>query len=398
MTDLRPFLAAELVAAHASLELAFGSDPHPEDVAVEVPLVDPALTLGAFEDGKPVATAGWFDLQMSLPGVVAPVAGVTWVSVAPTHHRRGVLTAMMARQLTDLREAGRPVAALWASEGAIYQRFGYGPASWSHAVEVRRGAPFTVRVDVSGLRLETPTGDLLGPVFDAVRDSRPGWYARPGAWWDYRLHDPEHRRSGASGLRCVIDGSDGYALYSTKNHWGSTGPDGTVAVRELVAATPAAEARLWRFLLDLDLMSTTTAWGLPVDSPLLHLLAEPRGAAARVGDGLWVRLVSVPEALALRRYAADLDVVLDVVDHRCPWNAGRWRLSGGPSGAVCAATTDPADLRLDVRELGAAYLGGTSLSARAAAGWVVELTPGSLAAASVAFGWPGRVAHCPMVF
>jgi predicted acetyltransferase len=87
-----------------------------------------------------------------------------------------------------------------------------------------------------------------------------------------------------------------------------------------------------------------------------------------------------------------------VTDRHCPWNSGRWRLATGAGGATCTATTDPADLSLDVRDLGAAYLGGTTLAARAAAGWVVERSPGALAATSVAFGWPGRAPHCPMVF
>ncbi|MCW2613680.1 MAG: GCN5-related N-acetyltransferase [Frankiales bacterium] len=67
---------------------------------------------------------------MAVPGARVPVAGVTWVAVAPTARRQGVLRSFMTRQLTDLHERGTAVAALWASEGAIYQRFGYGPAAW----------------------------------------------------------------------------------------------------------------------------------------------------------------------------------------------------------------------------------------------------------------------------
>lgn len=398
VTDLRPFAASELTTAHTSLELAFGSDPHPEDQPVEVALVDPARTLGAWDGDAVVATAAWFDHRMALPGALAPVAGVTWVSVSPTHRRQGLLRAMMDRQLRDLREAGRPVAALWASEGAIYSRFGYGPASWHHSLELRRGAAFTRAVDTGGLRVVTPSQALLAPVFDSVLADRPGWYARSDAWWTYRLHDPAHLREGRASLRAVLDGDEGYATYRTKNQWGPAGADGTVSVQEVVARTPRSEARLWRFLLDQDLMTSTEAWGQPVDSPVLALLAEPRAAQAKLGDALWVRLVSVPEALALRRYAAEVDVVVEVEDDTCPWNAGRWRLSGGPAGATCTATADAADLRLHARELGAAYLGGTPLLTRAAAGFVDELRPGALVAASAAFGPVGRLPHCPMVF
>ena len=397
MHELRPLEPSELPAAYDALELAFGGTPVPEERAIETSVIDAPRTLGAFDGQTPVATAGWFDHRMTLPGAVAPVAGVTWVSVSPAHRRQGLLTALMRRQLDDLRAQARPIAALWASEAAIYQRFGYGPASWRYGIDVRRGAGFTRPVQVAGLRLDEPGSAPLASVYDAVAPTVPGYVARDARWWAFRLHDPEHRRQGASPLRCVLDGADGYALYATKSIWSTAGSAGVVSVRELVARTPAAEARLWRYLLDIDLMGSVTA-DVPLDSAVLHLLAEPRAAVGRLGDALWVRLVSVGEALETRRYAAEVDVVLDVTDAFCPWNAGRWRLSAGPSGAVCAPTTDPADLALDARDLGAAFLGGTSLTARYQAGWVTELTKGALAAATVAFGWPGPAPYCPMIF
>lgn len=398
MTPIRPFQADELVAAHAALELAFGSDPNAADRDMDLTLLRPEATLGAWDGETVIATAGYYDLPLTVPGGVVEAAGVTWVSVAPTHRRQGIVTQLMQRQLADLHDAGRPVAALWASEGSIYQRFGYGPGSWQLNVEVPAGAAFTRPVDVRGLRVVPPSEQALRPVLDREVGGRPGWWARSSKWWAYRLFDPEHRRGGATTLRAVIDGDRGYALYRTKNEWGGAGPNGHVTVAEVLASDPESEARLWRFLLDQDLMRHVRGWGQPVDSPLLQLLAEPRSAQARLSDALWVRLVDVPGALVRRSYPSEVDVVLEVTDRHCPWNAGRWRLSTGAAGATCVATTDPADLALDVRDLGAAYLGGTTLAARAAAGWVVEHTPGALPATSVAFGWPGRAPHSPMVF
>ncbi|MFD0639374.1 sterol carrier protein domain-containing protein [Catenulispora yoronensis] len=100
---------------------------------------------------------------------------------------------------------------------------------------------------------------------------------------------------------------------------------------------------------------------------------------------LYVRIVDVDRALAARRYAVPVDAVFEVSDPFCPWNSGRWRLRGDADGAVCERTTDPADLLLGPRELGAAYLGGYSLAALGRAGRIEELTPGALAAASRAF-------------
>lgn len=65
---------------------------------------------------------------------------------------------------------------------------------------------------------------------------------------------------------------------------------------------------------------------------------------------------------------------------------------------MCARTGDRADLALDVSDLGAALLGGTSLVSRAAAGRVEEHRRGALQAASTALGPLGRAPFCPLVF
>ena len=95
-------------------------------------------------------------------------------------------------------------------------------------------------------------------------------------------------------------------------------------------------------------------------------------------DSLWLRLVRLGEALAARRYAAPVDLVLEVTDARCPWNAGRWRLAGDESGATCTRSSDPAGLRLDTTALAGAYLGDPVRAGRAAAGLIDEQRPGAL--------------------
>lgn len=392
----------DLEAAWLVLENAFGGPTAPADRDVELGLVDAGRCYATYDGASPVAVAGSFALTMTVPGGPAPVAGVTWVGVAPTHRRRGLLTGLMRRQLDDLRAGGEAVAALWASEGAIYQRFGYGPAAWDAALTLPSKAAFTRPVPTSGLRLAEPDPADLGPVFEQVAARSTGWCTRTRRWWDYRLHDPEQRRSGASPLRVVLadgpGGVAGYALYATKQEWEHGRPSGAVEVRELVGIDPETTAKLWRYLLDLDLMTTVRTHISGPDDPVLHLLAEPRAASARLKDNLWVRLVDVPAALAARRYPTEVDLVLDVTDDFCPWNRGRWHLVGGPTGATCTAAAGPADLELRVADLGAAYLGGTTLAARAGAGHVLEHRAGALAAATLAFGWPGRAPYGPMVF
>jgi predicted acetyltransferase len=393
--DLRPLQPAELERAFTMLEGTFGSPPHPVDVPVELAVVQPPERFYAVWEGdEPVATAGSFDFTMTVPGGPLPVAGVTWVGVLATHRRQGLLRSMMRRQLDDLHASGTAVAALWASEAAIYGRFGYGPAAWMVTPTVPSGAAFRCPVEAGAVRLVEPTAGALRETYEQAARVTPGWPQRDDAWWAARLHDPEHRRDGASPLRCAVtDG--GYALFATTSAWSEGLPTGQVRVRELVATSSAASARLWRFLLDLDLMREVRGPGLGPDDPLLlDLLAEPRVAKPRLSDCLHVRLVDLPAALAARCYAAPVDVVLAVEDEQCPWNTGRWRLTGDRDGATCRPSDDAPDLVLAPPDLGAAYLGGTPLRSRS----VQEQTAGALARATTAFGPLDRAPCCPQVF
>jgi predicted acetyltransferase len=392
--DVRVLTQPELPAAWSLLMRAFGQPPHPDDVEVELALVDPARAYAAAVDGRVVATAASFDFRMAVPGRVTPVAGVTWVGVLPTYRRRGLLGALMERQLTDLHESGTAVAALWASEGAIYGRYGYGAAAWNLSLTVPRGAAFRLPVPAGDLDLVEPRHEPLTGVYERVAARTPGFVTRDDRWWTYRLHDPEHGRDGATELQCVLtDG--GYALYAVRGAWQDGLPAGRVTVRELVAEDLGARLRLWRHLLDLDLTTEVRAGAVAPDDPLLlAALAEPRSAGARIRDSLWVRLVDLPDALRSRTYACDVDVVLEVVHERAPWNTGRWRLTGDRTDAACLPTRAAADLVLRPEDVGAAYLGGTPLRSRP----VEERTPGALDVVSTAFGPLGAAPWCPLVF
>jgi predicted acetyltransferase len=124
------------------------------------------------------------------------------------------------------------------------------------------------------------------------------------------------------------------------------------------------------------------------DDPLVHLVTDARALHRTPIDALWVRLVDVDRALAARRYPAPIDLVIEVRDDFCPWNAGRWRVSGHPAGGYCGRTDLDPDLVLGIEELSAAYLGGVSLATLHAAGRVTEASPGAVTLAATAFSWP----------
>ncbi|MEV3992955.1 GNAT family N-acetyltransferase [Streptomyces sp. NPDC049837] len=398
-TDLRVLRPAEWDHWYGQLELAFGGvlEARQERELWEA-LTEHDRSIGVWDGDVCVGTAGAFTFRLSVPGGgLVPAAGVTMVSVAPTHRRRGILTSMMRRQLDDVFAWGEPLAVLTASEPVIYGRFGYGIATRQLRAEI----------DTNRVRLSVPPGTddvalrLVAPseasaaceaVYARLVPERPGMLARRPGWERLPLLDPPGTRDGASPLQCVLAERNGevvgFALYSTKPDWEAAGPKGTVRLRHMGALDAAAYAAVWRFLCGIDLMSTVQVNNRPVDDPWQHLVSDVRRCNPRVVDGLHLRLVNLPVALEARTYQAPVDVVLDVEDAFCPWNTGRWRLSGDPKGATCSRTDEAPDLSLSVRELGAAYLGGASLTSLAGAGLVRELRQGALAEASLAFGSP----------
>ncbi|MFY1578205.1 GNAT family N-acetyltransferase [Verrucosispora sp. WMMD703] len=363
---------------------------------VERPIFEPERALQIRDGSDLVATAIAFTRTLGVPGGDLAAAHVSMVGVAPTHRRRGLLTAMMHHQLRQIYDSRRePVAVLWASEGRIYPRFGYGLASQRYHVsgettELRLPAPTPGE---GRLRLDRPTDRQadLARVYERVRADRPGWSARDDRWWRYVLVDPQAHRGGATERRVVLhegpDGVDGYGLFRTKAEWDDGGPNSLTTVDEVVASTPAGYLAIWRMLLSLDLTRRLAWMRAAVDEPLLRLLDEPRRLNCRLVDALWVRVVDVPAALAARRYATDIDVVIEVADHLLPENTGRWRLRGGPVEATCTPASGPADLACDVRCLGELFLGGVTPAALAETGRLRELRPGALTATGPAFTW-----------
>lgn len=402
--DVRTLTEAEILAYQTQLEGAFGADPDEEELAAWRPLVEPDRTHVAFDGSLMVGTAAVFTFDMTVPGGPLPCAGVTGVSVLSTHRRQGALTRLMREQLDAVRERGtEPFAALWASEALIYGRFGYGVASRRWSVTVAASEPSLHGRPPAGqcrlVDLDTLRG-VAPALYDAVRAERPGMISRSENRWEARLSDLPANRGGASKQRVVTYEADGdvhgYALYRMKGDWSDGRPQGTVRVKELVALDPDAHGGLWRYLLGVDLTTNVAYDNVPGDDAVFTRLRDPRVAQVHVTDGLYVRLLDVPAALTRRAYAAPGRVTVEVVD-TAGYAGGCFALDASPDGATCAPVAGGADVTLSAADLGAVYLGDTTLLSLWEAGRVDEHAAGAVRAVSRLLAWD-RAAWCPEIF
>ncbi len=361
-------------------------------------VIEPERSFGYTVDDRWVSTCGAYTRQLTVPGGTVPTAAVTIVTVQPSYRRRGLLTGMMKHQLEQIAEAGvEPVALLWASETLIYGRFGYGHAApRAKLTGQTRSTAFLPSVDLGGGSVGEMERDDAVPIVKRLHGrllaDRPGGLDRSDDWWEVTLYDPEPWRRGWSAYRFALHynpagAADGYVVFRVKEGMEVTGPTGVVEIVELDGATPSAHAALWRFVLDLDLVRTYEYQLSSVGEPLRYLVADQRTIATQLVDGTFARLVDVRRALAARAYAAEVDVVLGVVDRLLPANDGPLRLQTSSTGASVGKARRKPDLTLDVRELGSIYLGGVSLNDLHRAGLVDERRKGSVAAAAAAFGW-----------
>jgi predicted acetyltransferase len=382
----------------------FGWSPSEEEAERFSRLLPFDRMLAAFDGPTIVGGAGSIPFSLTIPGGPVPCAGVTVVGVLPSHRRKGLLRRMMETQLRDIRERGEPIAALWASEEGIYRRFGYGLATISLILDIDQQA-VSIRSDLP------PEGSLrfvgvaeaaraFSKVYDKVARVNVGFTGRSQEWWELRrLRDTPEFRRGAGPLQCVLFERDGrpagYVLYRIAQEGAS--PDDwkkTVKVAEIVGIDDRAARELWRFLLEIDWVDRISMMDLAIDDPLLLHVDRMNKLGTKLYDGLWLRVIDVPAALAARSYATEGRVTLEVThDPTFPDNVGTWTIAGGK----VRRTTRRPDVHLDVQALGSVMLGGFSFAQLARGELLAEGARGGLARADALFR-VDRAPFCPEVF
>ena len=333
--------------------------------------------------------ASWAPCAASTPPWPCPgdqvvsAAALTHVTVSASHRRRGLLSEMITADLRSCAERGDAVGTLVAAEWPIYGRFGYGAGGRVGAPRGRHprpGHPRGPRRARSSWWTATPSGSWPARSTTVTRPPSPAPSGGPTGGGTSR--SATSRSQGRTTPTFFVIGRDddgrpdGFLSLRHQGPLGGSAPPQHPRGRTTWSGVdPTASNRLWRYCLEIDWVATVSAGDHWVSDPLRWILGDARAMAEHERtDLLWVRLLDVAAALAGRRYLCPGRVVLEV-DDAMGLSGGRFALDGGPDGAECAPTTDPADLALSVSTLSSAYLGGYTLADLARGGRVERAPP-----------------------
>jgi predicted acetyltransferase len=338
MLEIRPAKLAEMGEFTRTVATSLAMDP-----SRPIEGLLPEWTLCAFEDGRLATTYGAWPLTMRFNGNAVPIAGVTCVSTNPIYRRRGYLRKIMQTDFERLRDAKQqPWALLYASQAAIYQRFGYGIVSTHYSYRIDpRYIQFATPSEINGSFREVSKDDEFGLLVDLYRrfrEERTGYVHRGRAMWEANVLS----KPPAGYTQTILvyeEGGEprGYMIYSSgqsARFSSEPGPGQDVHVADLVWLTIDCYRAFWQYLARMELAYEVAWHTVPADDPLPHLLLEPRMLRATWRDGLLARVVDVPAALMSRPYPEKALLRFAVVDPMAPWNEGVWEMDTGPEAEV----------------------------------------------------------------
>lgn len=291
----------------------FGEVPADGDVEEVERELDLDRFLVGEDGGRLVAAGGSYEMELTVPGGgQVPISGVTWVSVAASHRRRGLLRQLMDG-LDELAAGfGEPMLALTASESGIYERFGYGMATRTRITEIDRR-----RTSIDARWPPDPVDLVIGQdhvaelfeLWDRFRLGRPGEVSRSDEL--FRVMTLRRDKPDYAALH-----PDGYAIYQIEPQWHDGHPAHVMNVKELVAVTPEAHLALWHLLLSVDLVGPIRSRrAISLDDPLPHLLTDPRALRTTdLNDGLWVKVADPVRCFGARTYRTDDELAIGIVE------------------------------------------------------------------------------------
>lgn len=392
--EIRPCRDREELEAYGRLlTYVFAGDQETSDQEAEA--TQPEWTTCAWVDGKLATTLGTIPFTVRLNGAPVSMGGVTAVGTYPQYRRQGLLRKVTQQAFETMRGRNQAYAILWASMGAIYQRFGYGLA----ASQVRydfdpRYAAFAFPQPAPG-SVELLSKDdglpIAKQLYIEYATPRNLMIHRGSYMWEHSTLTPMHKGMPAHGIAVYRDprgNPRGYMVYSVgEENIPSPGPNQLMRVKDFLALDMDAYRGLWEYIRRHDLVGKVAMHNaVPEDDPAPDLLLEPRMLNRTTMDAIWMRVVDVERAVPARPYGARGELTFAITgDDMCPWNNATYLLeTDGPTSTVSRTNRTPA-VTMPINSLASLLSGHRSATRLHRAGLLETFDLSALATADALF-------------
>ena len=420
--DIRPASAEEMGQLGLMASYSYGGAFGDGEDNIAASGTRPEWTLCAFdptartEFGQPLMATSFAAIPFTIRanGRAMAMAGISVIGTRPEYRRQGLVRAIMTRAFAEQRERGQSLAGLWASQAAIYQRYGFAPAGLNrrYAIDTADIALLETTTDAQA----TVTRHRPEAVLDSLREvykqfiaQRTGYLHRgKSLWMNSVLGGGENAQNGASGgaqdgpvyaaLVGSIEAPTGYAIYTLRaGQVTHRARPQEIKLRDMAWLDMTAYRDLWRFFAKHDLVGRVAWPNAPMDDPAQAILAEPRMLHTQDHEATWWRIVDVPKALVQRGYSTTAELVIKLAgDDLAPWNNGTWCLQTFADESMDARVTpvtSPPEVTLSIKTLTGLFSG--MYDAQTLANWgMLQGEPEAIAKATAVFATRFRP-HCP---
>ena len=362
--EIRPLTAGEMGQLGELGGYVYGGSfgDGPDNVVATANLPD--WTLCALVDGKLVSSFTAIPFTMRANGNAVALAGVSTVGTQPEYRRQGLLRRIQTQAFADMRDRGQSVAALWASQAAIYQRYGYAMTTVLRSYHVdTTDIGFHDGVWGSGCveRLSVNDAfDVIKSIYIRFVENRTCYLHRSKALWlQNAMEEIEGQGPIHAGVHYDEEGkADGYIIYTLRANKVDHATRGQeIIIRDMAWLSMNGYRSMWEWLKRHDLVGRVSYQTAAADDPAVELFAEPRLLHGVDHEGIWLRVVDATGALGDRAYSSEGEITIGLTDDPLtPWNNRSIRLEASPEGAHVTSSKS-ADLQTSAKALASLYSG-----------------------------------------
>ena len=327
------------------------------------------MTMCAFVDGKMATTYAAWPFYMKFNGMDAPVAGVSFVGTLPVFRRMGCLRKVHSRHFEILHDQGeRPISILFASQAAIYQRYGYAVVSKQNSYNIEPGKiKFRSLKHLNGSgrlwQVHQDEVNVLNNIYMQFIKSRTGYLIREKFKWETGVLNPPSA-PGVTLDKVVYEenGSPmGYVIYTSESNFTDQGIVQKITIKDMAWLSISAYYGIWNYFTTMDLAHNIHWMQVPSDDPMPYLLLEPNGLNIKSSRGLLARIVDLEKAIPLRGYGEDGELVFSIVDDdMCHWNNGTWYMKVVNGKGYAKKTDKDPEITMDINTLAMILFGQIS--------------------------------------